>query len=65
MLTLNEALKIAGLPQRTDEKMDDEFCGKLDKKSKGADEVEHDGKKYRRAGPKNAEGTPGKWKQVK
>jgi hypothetical protein len=45
--------------------MDKSLSDQLDKKSNGADEVEHNGKKYIRTGPKNSTSNPGPWREVK
>jgi hypothetical protein len=47
------------------EGLSDELVSKLERKAKGADEVSHEGKNYRRAGPKTPVSSPGKWKEVK
>ena len=43
-------------------KMTPELIDTLNSKAQGADEVTHQGKKYKRSGPKNAVSQPGKWK---
>ena len=45
-------------------KLDQGLCDQLDKKAKGTDEVEHNGKKYIRSGPKNSVSQAGSWREA-
>jgi hypothetical protein len=44
--------------------LDKALSDRLDKKAEGADEVEYNGKRYVRSGPKNSASEPGPWREA-